>query len=231
MIPLGFLKQPDSIILPSLISYWKPGSIEAAATTDGDTISTWSDSHDSNDGTQTGTLRPILNIASNGAREVEFDGTNDWLNVGQPSNLDFTAGTDTWTIVAKVGTVVLTTGYFISKRPASSTTAQFSLFLETATQLGGHSGMALSDYVTISAVAAGDLFIMTVSTTQQIYRHNGVEVGDNTDVGTATNSSDVNIGGRTNGSFLNDGSIAFVAIYDTVLTAQQITEIEQQYNP
>lgn len=212
-----------------LVSMWDHTSIDPLAVSEGDDIGVWADVISGNDGTQTGTKRPKLHIdAVTGKRQVRFDGVDDWLNVGQPANLNFQAGTDSITIIAKMGENPFTKGYAISKRPATSSQAQFTLFLETATQIQSHIGQSFPTFVNIAAIASKDVWSVQVDTTTKTFKINDVDVGTRTgEIGSSMNTADINIGGRTNGSFLANGDLEFLAVYNKRLTDLEMSRVYQ----
>jgi hypothetical protein len=221
----------DSMITPSLVSYWNPDSIDATATIEGDDISIWNDAHGLNDATQTLTLRPKLHINSvSGHREVRFDGSNDWLNVGKPANLGFLPNVDAMSCVVIIGEQISSQGYYISKASSTSSTRNYGFFdsnssSDIALVYGGTSAFSSTPPL------SGGLVIWTITSGgHYTVRNNGVEVMSATIGSTNNNDADINIGGRSNGGFLIDGDIRAIALYSDVLTAQEISDIEAEYN-
>jgi len=219
------------LVLPSLVSLWDETSIDVTATIEGDDISIWNDiGGGTNDATQSLTLRPKLHINSvNGDREVRFDGSNDWLNVGKPANLGFLPNVDAISCVVRVGESISSQGYYISKASSTSSTRNYGFFDSSGTAnialvYGGTSAFSNT------APTSGGLIIHTITSDgRYTTRVNGLLV--QTAVITSTNNSDadINIGGRSNGGFLYDGDIKSIAMYNEVLTAEEIADIEAKY--
>ena len=218
----------DSMLLPSTVSYWNPDSIDVNAVNQNDTISLWSDVVSGNNGTATGAQRPTLNIVGGTTKEVLFDGSSQWLNVGTPANLNFLPNINNFSCVVKVGSVPPVTGYYLSKASSTSSNRNYGFFESsgasgTSVLLGGTSSFTGVD------AAANDLLIWTVNGNNIIVRRNGVEIGNFINNNTGNSDVDINIGGRSNGGFLNNGSISRLAMYNAVLTPTQIAAIEAQY--
>ncbi|WP_190808392.1 fibronectin type III domain-containing protein [Flagellimonas sp. S3867] len=57
----------------------------------------------------------MLNVRSDGKKEFSFAGSNNAINLGQPTVLDFTPGTDEFTIMGLLGTGVPSQGVFVCK--------------------------------------------------------------------------------------------------------------------
>ena len=219
-----------SLNVPGLISLWDTTSIDATATAEGDDVDLWTDTEGSNNATQTGTTSPELHIGTTGgSRQVTFDGT-DWLNLGKPSNLNFIPQTDEFSIVARLGDNIPTQGYIISKADATSSLRQWGIYHNSTSNMGTFIGG--QDTVSSTFFPQGnDLYILTVSTANQTLRANGNVIIDNVALtGTATSDVDINIGGRSNGGYLLNGDLEFIAVYNKVLSASEITAIETEFN-
>lgn len=213
----------------NLVSLWDNISIDSSATSEGDAVATWTDTKGDNDAS--GGTSPELHLGTKGgARQVTFNGTSDWLNVGQPANLDFVPQTDEFSIVARLGDNPPTTGYIISKAPADTGTRQWGFIKSDS---GGNyiayvGGQAYNSSA-ISSVA-NQLLVITVSTTTIKMYADGVEIMNTALLGTATNSNNVNIGSRTDGGFLLDGDLDFIAVYNKELSASDLNTIDQNFN-
>lgn len=221
---------PDPILISGLVSYWNPDTIDGAAINEGDDINIWADAISGNNATQSGSLRPKLHIAKNGQRQVRFDGSNDWLQVGQPSNLLFPNASDNMTIVSIIGELAPSRGYFISNRTPSGSPRRWSLFIETPTQIGSHR-LNFGNIDNYSAgVSANDVYILPCATSNRECFVNGVSAFIENN-GVSSVSTDINIGGRSNGSWLYNGDISRIAVYNRVLSATEIQAISDYYNP
>lgn len=226
----AFASETNSMITPDLVSLWDSSSIDPTATTEGDDINTWSDAYGSNDATQTLTSRPKLHIASDGDRQVRFDGGDDWLNVGTPSNLNFVGNTDAFSCVIKTGEVhgAGANGYWISKASATGSTRNYGFYdsgsgAEISFVIGG------TNTNIGTAPSADDLIIFTITSGgAYTIRINGTE-STGTNAGSNSSDVDINIGGRSNGGYTLEGDIQMIGMYNDVLTAGEISAIETQY--
>lgn len=214
----------DPLDLSGLVASYKTGDTDASVQSD--PISNWNDSTNNNDATQTGTPQPTLNIVS-GTDLVTFDGANDWMNIGTPAVLDFAPGTDPFCIVIKTAGSVATTGYHISKAGGTASLRQYGIYLLSNQYEAYVGGTRLQS---TTNPASNDLIILNVNTSTADMYINSTKIIDAGTIGTATNSDDINIGSRTNGSFLYDGELQFIYIYDRELTSGEIAAIQSQYN-
>lgn len=212
------------LYLDSLVSLWDGNSIDDTAVTTGDFVNVWHDYVSGNDATATSTLRPTLYINSSGEREVKFNGSSQYLNAGQPASLQFISGTTTWTLLAVIGEVVPTKGYFFSQRGSSGTSWRAGLYLETPTYYGAVQGNNSDNYASTTA-AEGDLILATSSLTDCVVYKNGTQIGTFPGFSNGT-AVDVNIGGRSNGGWLYNGSIKLIAVYNKALSTQELNKIE-----
>lgn len=223
-------KKKQTIEQNGLISHYESSSIDISAINEGDPINVWEDLKSGNDGVQTGANRPVLHIDSiTGKRQVRFDGVDDWLLVGKPANLDFQGQTDRWTIVAKMGENAASKGYIVSKN-SSGTNGQFSFFLETSNSVDAHVGGNVSFFRDYPTVMSGDFVGAVIDTNIKYYNKNGATVGSSTNLGANMNTADVNIGGRSNGGWLFNGDMEFLAIYNRMLSDAEILEIMEVVN-
>jgi hypothetical protein len=208
-------------------------SIDPAATSIGDDISTWNDvSGNGVDFTQSGSNRPDLDIVSS-EREVNFDsGSTEWLDAPDNSVGEIVLGTDERVIIFKEGNVTATNGAFMSKAVSTSSQRNFQIWRSgdannTLVRFGGDSDtLGTSDGVPSGVTHR--VWVIEVGTTQWRAWVNGVQVQS----GRALNTSyadhsgqSMNIGGRTDGSFTLNGSMAFAAMAVGTVTQTDLDEI------
>lgn len=228
-IPTG---AQDAIEVLNPIMYLDGGSIDATATTEGDPISTWDDKTANNlDVTQTGTARPVLHIATGGGRQARFDGTDDWLDeTTNNSLLNLLPGTDEFTIVVREGDTKPTTGYYVSKATTSAGNRQYGIFTTAVDRIQTYVGGVQENEPIANTATTNRLFIVTVSTTLVNLWVDGVieildgSIGTNTDAGQS-----LNVGSRTDGSFLYDGDMDLLAIIPGVITQTEREAIETEF--
>ncbi|RDY57726.1 LamG-like jellyroll fold domain-containing protein [Flagellimonas nanhaiensis] len=149
------------------------------------------------------------------------------IDIGS-TNIDFTPGTDEFSIVVKMGGTHPTSFSSIIAKGTSSS-VQYMLGIQDGnnlnTALGGGNIVQSSN----TFYSGTDLYIWTVSTTTQILRDDGTERLNAAFSGTATNASNVTIGGRSDSTSQMTGSIAWIRIYNRVLSASEISAIEAEF--
>lgn len=224
----------DSLMLSGIVSYWNSNSIDPSAVTDGDSIGVWADVISGNDAIQEGTLRPVLLIGPDGKRQVNFNG-GKWLNVGTPSNLDFQNGIDSYSLVLKQGSRPASgIGTFFSKSVGTASLRQYQFFYTdgyAATSIIGGANSSTTNKGPSTTPIGNELTIYNVGTTLLEMWHKGIkEFSSEGVIGTNQNTTqDINIGCRTNGGFVVNASIEFLAVYNRLLTESEITAIINQY--
>jgi hypothetical protein len=209
-------------LIDNLVSYYKLDE------TSGDAI----DSVGSNDGT-------VVNATQGAAGKIgtaySFDGDGDYINVGQPSNLNFNPRSNAFTIVAWIKVSSAYDGTIIAKGPATVASRQYQLYTTTATD-------------TLNAIVGGTAVDSGVVVTDDNWHQVGLINYDDsgtwkfrmfvdgvlddtiTASGTATNAYDVLIGARRNNNntdygFVLNGSIDEVGIWNRALTSDEINEL------
>lgn len=217
----GFDNVTDAILAAAPIHYWTPESIQGGVS-DGDAITGWNDTVGSLDGTVSGSV--TLNLDGT-EREVEFDG--GYIDFADVASVDFDTGVDSFSIVVKTGTVTNTIGYLVTKH--NGTTMQYGILNGSSNDLQGNVGGTGGAGLTFTHLG-NDLFILNVNATDWDLWANGTNVDPNvsTGGGQAAGQS-LNFGARTDGSFLFDGSLERVAIFDKELTPAEINAIELQF--
>ncbi|MEO0573040.1 MAG: fibronectin type III domain-containing protein, partial [Bacteroidota bacterium] len=215
----------DPFVAASPVAYYSPASIDPSVTTEGNSVTVWNDEINAYNGTSAGGAAPTLNISPGGQRQVRFNGTDSWFNVGQIAAMNFQGGTDEFTIVVQLGENPGTQGSWFTKAGASSGSRQYTLYNpstgDDVQYLVGGTGVSVDNNL-----SGGDLIILEVTTTDATLSINGVDVITGGAIGTATESQDINIGARTNGSFVLDGDATRIVIFDRPLTAQEHTDFQ-----
>jgi hypothetical protein len=235
---------PETAISFSPVSWWK---LDASATYDSSTT-TWTipdDSSNSNDGTSSGMtqanlVQSDLSFTSGySPYALDFDGTDDLIDLGRPSSLNLMPSVDEFSISAWFKTTSSGTIYSFGA-PSSSSNTQIKIVIRGASGTDDYypevtlKGTA----TTIGSSAYNDgnwhNIILTCTTSTAILYIDGSNVGSPT-IGTATITSTDNgaIGARTapTGGFFFNGSISNVSIWNAGLTSSQVTEIYNEGVP
>jgi len=164
-----------------------------------------------------------------------FDGTGDYINLGQPANLNFIPNQDEFTISTWVKLTYNTWSSIIGKETNTFSTRQYSIY---AHDLGGSGELR--------AAVGGVPLDSNVIITDDIWHHvvlvnyndagilrarfyvDGIQAGSPITSGSATNTRNVFIGAadRTTTEYFSKGKIDEVRIYNRALSSD---EIKQQY--
>ncbi len=224
------IEQTSSLYVSGLVSLYDSSSIDVTATIEGDPVGTWTDLISDNNATQSGTSKPVLHL-DGGIRQVRFNGATSWLDIGTPANLDFAPGTDEFSVVIKLGGGSATGGYILSKAPATPSLRQYGFVVQDENDLSVVIGGTTYGSIAFT-YASNSLLIYTISTTAVNLRGDGVALLTGAAIGTATTTANVNIGTRTNEDGGNNfnGDLEFIAIYNKVLSAEEISAIEAEFN-
>lgn len=187
----------------------------------------WNDSSGNGlNGTIVGTITPTANSLT---YEWVFNGTS-YFDFSDDPLLDFTPSTDEFTIIWREGDTRPTTGYAISKQ--GSSLRQYG-FYYTGSSLGVYIGNTGSTSGVISGNTNNNrLFIAVVTTTTLNVWMDGVQVYTDQAIGTtvATGQS-LNVGSRTDGSFLigNGEALDLVAVIPSAINGTQRAAIETEF--
>ena len=165
---------------------------------------------------------------ANGKPEMDFDGVNDWftLGVSQLGNTElFADSSDSWFIT---GVATYDHGTLISKAGVSGFGREFQIYYFEGTN---------------STYTRGSRTNLSSDVNQRLVSYNwdgaNAVVGLNgtlnaVSVGTASKTSrDINIGARTDGQFLLNGSLQEIIIYDSDQSANRVAiedNINNQYD-
>jgi len=163
---------------------------------------------------------------------TSFDGSDDFINLGQASNLNFDADADDFTISLWFKIASGVEGTIISKGGSTTGNRQYQIFKASNDTIGVFIGGTV---VSTSAYSDGNWHHVAVvnfddSGTQKFKIYvDGSSDGLGTS-GSGSNSFDVLLGARrgsdnTDTGSLLDGSIANVAIYSDAKTQSQIQDI------
>jgi len=213
------------------VQLWLDANESTTIVSSSGSVSKWKDkSGNANHATQgTGSAQPTTGSSTiNGKNALSFDG-GDFLGLDQPSNLDFTPGTDEFTIFAVCNVPVGEQGAIVSKAGATTNQRQYH-FIYIDDHATGIIGGSSKDYPT-DITSTPQVLTLEVSTSGQELFINGTSDGTGS-IGTATNSADVLIGARrsndSNGgsAFLLTGDIGEIIIYNRNLTATERAAVE-----
>ncbi len=164
--------------------------------------------------------------------EASFDGAS-YYDLPDSQFLDYTPGTDAFTIIYREGdTAPTTSGYAISKLTSTSTGRQYGAFT--------YSGGTLNDFFagTSSESAVGvpsgnnRLVILVVDTGTVNGWIDGVQVvTGSTNIGVETTDNSANIGGRSDGSYLinSGGTLDIVATIPKAISSAERLAIETEF--
>lgn len=219
----------DSIMTLSPVVYYTPSSIQSTGG-DGDTITAWNDTSGNGFNATPSGGTAVLNVS--GTDQVQFDGSV-WFDVTDDASLDFDICTDAFTLIAREGDVAATnSGYLVSKAEATASNREYGIYYISSTStgfyLGGGAGSA-----TITS-GANRLHIYIVNGSFYDYYVDGSLVASGSfgsPCSDGTGSQSVNIGSRTDGSFvMNSGSqIDMVAIIPSAITSGERGAIETEF--
>ena len=170
---------------------------------------------------------------------LEFDGTNDLIDLGRPSSLNLMPSVDAFSISAWFKTTSSGTIYSFGA-PSSPSNTQIKIVIRgNATPGPYYPEVTLKGTATtIGSSAYNDgnwhNIILTCTTSTATLYIDGSNVGSPT-IGTATITSTDNgaIGARTapTGGFFFNGSISNVSVWNAALTSAQVSEIYSEGIP
>lgn len=194
-------------------------------TTSGSNVSAWSDQSNSGlNATQATSLdQPIYKSNSiNGHAALEFDGANTFLNLGDV--LDYVPGTDAFSVFVMFKTI--DEGTFIARGGATGGNRQYQFFttggnysqIIGGTQTTGGTNVIDDNWRIMSSV------ISTANVNSFLDGTSDIATGA---IGTNSETEDVNIGARNNGTgFQYGGDLAEILMFDTDLTTSQRRDVE-----
>ncbi len=182
---------------------------------------------------------PIVRVEGDGQRSAEFNGTSTYMRtVTLNAALEFDPSTDSFSILVVIGDKGIVSGgrFPLHKGSTSSsiTGVQYGVRTWTADVRGNSGGVETTD----TAFTAGDTSKVFILTSSPGTNNGAIRVDDGTPntitPGIFTQNWNLRLGSRsasTDGSGSNyyDGSLRQVAIWDRVLTAQEITDITNEW--
>lgn len=172
----------------------------------------------------TGTDQPTV-IDESGIRAVQFDGTNDHLELGTQSDLNPTIGTDSGTIIVVVGADNGTTGTWFSDRDA---VRNINTGITSATQVLVQVGEGAQVFDNISPSGAYIYEISFDATTIDTFLNGSAELSGDTTIGSNQAQQPWFIGSRAGGTYF-DGSIRRILVkFGAQLTPAERTAIVAQ---
>lgn len=227
---MGYASFSDPITAVSPALYYHPTSIDATADVDNDAITVWNDLSGNNLNATVGAGTVTMNQGAN--RQVEL-GSGAWLDIPSNAALDFTAGTDEFTVVCRLGDVDWSgNGYIFSRAPNTSA---------NLIGLGVTGGLLRYIYNGQTAfvdtgvnLQPNDLIVCVVKTTGlTIYCNGSVIVSETTGGNAGANGSTQswNIGARTDGTYTPSvaSTLDIFAIIPSALTTTQRQAIEAEF--
>ena len=216
----------DVVLSLNPVGYWRLG--ETSGTTAVDLGS------GGNNGTYTNgpTLAQAGGLTSEEDKAASFDGTNDYVNLGNNSALKFGSGNFTYSAWIKTSAAGAND---MIVAESNNTTAERYIFKTTTNKASFNcrdsSGNMLSAIGTTSVNDGNWHFIVGVRSgnTGYIYVDGVLEAtSTNGSVGSCDVAADVYIGGRYSGAGLEfSGTIDDVSIFNTALTSAQISSMYQ----
>lgn len=217
----------DAILTLSPDLYVNNTSIVAVGTTNGDNLTEWTDLSGNGNDAAPGVAPDYFNGTT--GPQVNFDST-EWLDVADASVGDYTLGTDEFTIVVREGDNVGTTGYMVSKVISTTSDGLWGVFKSSALNYRFIHGGSTLELNGLSA-DSNKLIIVTFTTTDITVFVDGTQVGTTTlDTTYASNSAQsINIGSRSDGSFLHNGDIDLVAVIPVAVDGTQRAAIEAEF--
>jgi len=216
----------DSMMLSGIVAYWKSSGIDASATTTGDSVTIWTESINGYDFIQDNvSAQPTLAFGSNGQRQVNTDGTQ-WMYKAHEAALSFANTVDEYAIIVKTGDKIATNQMFlISKAPSTVSEREYGVTRDQLQGGGTYTLLTLQGWTN-----PNELNIFNCGTSNMILTRDDSVRFDGTTIGTAvTNTHNINLFSRSNGSAVLNGSIEFIAIYNRVLTSGETASIKAQY--
>ena len=179
--------------------------------------------------TITGSLKDDTTFNTDSGGTFEFDGTDDHIDFGRPSILNFTPQTNTFSISAWFKTSQFGTIYSFGA-PSGNASTQIKI---TVRGDNYYPEMVLGGTVTAGSAALNDnswhnivVTVPAASSGATLYLDGASHATGN--IGTATSSENALIGARTDGSgFEWVDKISNISIYNKALSASEVT---QNYN-
>jgi hypothetical protein len=224
-------KNETGIVRSGLVNYLDAGIVGSYPGSG----TTWTDITGNYNGTLTN--GPTFNTGGGGY--IQFDGTNDYVNLGNQSALGFTNGNftiDAWIYIPSSWTSGAQYPNLISKGAAAGwDTNGWSLFVFRAWSGPYAWGCGMRNGATNSITARGscpsNTYLHVVATangsTVSLYE-NGSFYGNNSQaVNPASNSTELWIGGESNYGIYFPGRVGSVRLYNRALSA---AEVIQNYN-
>jgi len=227
-----FVESDPIASIPSLVSYF---DAETLVGSDGATFTSISDSHTGGNVLNSdGGSDPTINIASDGAREMQFNGTNQKLQEPtNASNIDFDPSVDSFTLIVVMGEIAPTQySQVVSKCGLNnSIDGEFGIRMDTPGP-SAESFVGAADASTSgNTVAARDIYILTSTpgTNGANFYINGTLI-DTYTPGANADPNELTVASRDGaGSEWMDGSIRKIAICNDVISAGDISAIQDVF--
>ncbi|MEQ9425591.1 MAG: choice-of-anchor D domain-containing protein [Cyclobacteriaceae bacterium] len=203
---------------------------DGTAAEDGDGVDDWRDQTANNlDASQgTAAARPTFNTNQvNGYPAISFStaGTDDFLDLGDV--LDFDPDTDDWSVFIIYNVVVNEQGTLFSRAlSGTGDTRQYQYYVSGNEFVVRNRGANHASTATVTGNWSLASSITEGGTGVDTYVDGGSEISGGA-IGTGTETTNVLIGARTNGTgFTLDGDIAEIIVYDNNLNASDQRDVE-----
>ena len=177
-------------------------------------------------------------------KSILFDGTDDYISIGQPPVLNFTPDSDSFTLSTWIKTTSTANGHIIGIVDGSNvTSAQYWIAVDGSSDkvigvVGGHADFSRSDS-TINDDEWHHVVLVSNGTTHTLYIDGAAQSNTGTCGSTTKAGIDLLIGARRDGNNTDtayhfDGYIDEVTIWKTDLSATEVAELYnegQYFNP
>jgi hypothetical protein len=216
----------DSLMLSGIVAYWQSSGIDSGAVNTGDSVTIWTESINGYDFIQDNVAaQPTLAFGSNGQRQINTNGSQ-WMYKAHEAALSFANTVDEYAIIVKTGDKIATNQMFtISKAPATVSQREYGITRDQLQGGGTYTFLTVQGWDN-----PNELDIFNCGTSNMILTRDDVTRFDGTTIGTpVTNTHNINLFCRSNGSAVLNGSVEFVAIYNRVLTSGETASIKAQY--
>ncbi|MDC6390951.1 hypothetical protein PP182_19855 [Maribacter sp. PR1] len=168
-----------------------------------------------------------LNITPDGKKEFSFAGLDNYINLGQPAALDFTPGTDEFTIMGLIGSDIPGDGTLISRGGTSG--VQYHIEISNNkfwVRVGGNPSSNRFD-LSNGLIDQNINFALAVSQNESKLYINGqlIETKGTEGIGTATYDEDILIGETTTWDWEYSDHIRSVGMFSKALSSSEIQAI------
>jgi len=212
---------PIFILNPDVM--YTPSSIDASAIVDGDVVSVWNDV--SGNGLNATSQNSIELHLEGQNRMIQFNGGDSWMDVADSSILEKVMGTAQFTIIARLGTSIPTTGYIMSKT-LTGTQRGYGIIYDITILAGGLPPLNVG-----APVSRGLYVVIFDGSTVSVWVDGVLQVDAGTVTSSVAQATSLNIGSRTDGGFpISVGAqLDLISIIPSAITTSQRQAIENKY--